>query len=100
MKLVKYYQGVTSGTYMGREDGFPETKRVTYDLESDADRIRFVKEFGTQKDETFAQEKPVAMDVVRCHWASINQKIEEKHRHIDLAEKHAQYQQLKKELGL
>ncbi len=86
MKLVKYFQGVTSGTYMGRDDGYPETKRVTYDLESDADRVRFVKEFGQEKEETFAQEKPIAMEVV--------------HRHIDLAEKHAQYQQLKKELGL
>lgn len=100
MRLVKYYQGVTSGTYMGRDDGYPETKRVVYNLDVEVDKVAFVKGFGQEKEEVFAQEKPIAIELVRCYWANINSDLEEKHRHIDLAEKRAKYDQLKKELGL
>jgi hypothetical protein len=30
LKYLKTYEGVTSGTHMGRDDGYPETKVVTY----------------------------------------------------------------------
>ena len=30
LKYLKTYEGLTSGTHMGRDDGYPETKVVTY----------------------------------------------------------------------
>lgn len=102
MKIVKYYEGVTSGTYMGRDDGFPETKRVTYDLSVDADKVRFVKEFKTQTAERYASYSETFLtDVsIRSVWANINHELLEEHRHLDRAEKMAKYEALKKELDL
>lgn len=50
MKYLKTYSGVTSGTYLGREDGHPTTKHAIY-----KDFYRLVQGFGRQKDERYYQ---------------------------------------------
>lgn len=102
MKIVKYYQGVTSGSYLGRDDGYPETKRVTYDLSKEVDKVRFVQEKGSQKDEKYAryEETELSAASVRNIWANLNHELEEKHQSRERAEKMAKYAQLKQELGL
>lgn len=53
-KYLKQYMGVTEGSFMGRDDGYPETKNVTFDdLES------LSSQFGTKKDEKYYQLIPI-----------------------------------------
>ena len=37
-KVLKVWQGVTSGSYAGRDDGYPETKYQVYDSMRDLAR--------------------------------------------------------------
>lgn len=102
MKIAKYFTGFTTGSFAGRDDGYPETRRVTYDLTKKADQVKFVKEFGTQRDEKFVkyEETELALASVRVIRANLQHEIEAEHQHIERAEKMAKYEQLKKELGL
>lgn len=48
MKYLKTYMGVTSGSYAGRDDGYPEMKYVLY---NSIDEL--ARDFGKQRDEKY-----------------------------------------------
>ncbi|MNS48794.1 hypothetical protein D3C72_813770 [compost metagenome] len=84
-KYLKQYQGFTSGTPNGREDGFPETKSVVY-----TDIRDLAAAFGTRKDERYfriqeADTEELALIVKDTKEAMLQEK-QDAERRRDLAE--------------
>lgn len=66
MKIMKTYMGVTTGSYMGRDDGYPELKHQIFDLLDGQDRERFASSFKQEKEERYyLMEEMTTADVVR-----------------------------------
>lgn len=94
-KFLKLYEGVTSGTFMGREDGYPETKYVVY-----SDIRLLARDFGKQKDERYFVLVPMSAEQldynVKQELAAIEQEKQATQRQKDLAE----FNRLKEKLGM
>ena len=66
MKIMKTYIGVSTGSYMGRDDGYPELKHQFFDLLDVLDRERFASSFNQEAGEHYYLLEEIALeDVVR-----------------------------------
>ena len=69
MKYMKEYQGVITGSFAGRDDGQPETKRVFYnDLQS------LAKEYGKHKGEKYYVLQPLLKEELEAEIPSVLKK--------------------------
>lgn len=91
--ILKTYEGVTSGTFMGRDDGYPVTRMVVY-----ADFADAAPGYGTCKDEKYFW-----MDVIdptymeRCI-SNIKKLHEEEQRRKEREKDEAELNRLKEKL--
>jgi hypothetical protein len=101
MKVAKYYTSYTTGTLAGRDDGYPVTRRSVYDLDNNSERARLAADHGTQPNERYFRftEEPIDYADMQAEVERIKAVIAEQKRENELANKRAQLQQLKRELG-
>jgi hypothetical protein len=92
--ILQVYQGVSSGSYMGRDDGYPETKLHLFN-----DLAAIVPFFGRSSSEQYYELTPIdSADLskqVEAIKAIYEADKKEKQRQLDLAE----FERLSKKLS-
>ncbi len=90
---MKEYQGFVTGSIAGRDDGYPETKRLVFDsIESLA--------VDPQRDQQVVYELvPVNTVKLQSLLAETKKRLVEKKAVDDRAKKEEEFERLKKELG-
>ena len=78
-RYLKQYEGVTSGSFAGRDDGYPETKFMTF-----SDVVSLSKDYGKRKDEQYFKLVPIAKEELE---KEVAQSLEAQHKQAKIAEK-------------
>lgn len=94
MKIMKTYMGVTTGSYMGRDDGYPELKHQFFDLLDGQDRARFASSFNQEKEERYYFLEEMALDDVARKVNSAMEMVRLEAKLKEQAEKEAEKEDL------
>lgn len=65
MKIMKTYMGVTTGSFAGRDDCYPELKRQYYDLDKKEGKEFFLEEFNKHEDEEYFLLEPASYGYIK-----------------------------------
>lgn len=91
--FLKQYEGVTSGSFMGRDDGYSETKYVTY-----ASIDALSKDFGKRKEEYYFKLVPISKEELEKEVATSLETQRDEAKNKQKVKLEQQIQQLQNEL--
>lgn len=75
-QYLKQYDGITSGSYMGRDDGYAETKSIVY-----SDLTTLTKDFGNEKNEKYYLLSPIGIEDIEKE-TTILQQTQEQNQNV------------------
>lgn len=93
-KFLKLYEGVTSGTLGGRDDGFPETKHVVYDTIQP-----LALDFGKRKNEQYFILEPLAPEQLEHYVKEALDKVAQQKQESQRLRDEAEFERLRNKLG-
>lgn len=84
MKIMKTYMGVTTGSFAGRDDDYPELKRQYFDLDKEESKESFLEEFNKHEDEEYFLLESVSYGFIK----SLADTIYEEQQEAKIKEQH------------